>query len=345
MSSAFVGLCLSLCSLCIGFTALNIQRVAQRKENPRPMLNVCGVLLNVLVGPTDMAAYTFAPQSLLAPVGTLSLVLNLVAAPRLHGDPVTRKDTVATIVIVLGTAACLVFGAHGSTEGANNPGLRTMVCYTVAMATVCSGLASVLCHGKGGRRDAVANAALAGLLGSTTVVAGKRAGQAFGSGSVAMSALPLLCLAPAHLFVINRGMGRHSPVVFVPLNVAAGLVANISSGFLLYGESPKSWPHFACGLAALIGGVLSLATQGEEASPHASCLRRSASALERGVLHSSATSCTPLGDEGAASSSEGAQGAVEALGAEGAHESRPWTVGWLPRKRKPTWDSEKPKIV
>jgi len=342
MAVAF-GLILSLCSLCIGFTALNLQRVAQRRDNPRPALNMCGVLLNVLVGPTDMAAYTFAPQSLLAPVGTLSLVFNLVAAPRIHGDRVTRRDAMATALIVLGTAVCIVFGAHergghdgdGGPHGGHDedggPTMFAVVNYVVTVLLLGAALGSVLVRQRSsdGRADAAANAALAGLLGSTTVVAGKAVGHALASAepiSIAVSFIPLLCLAPTHLFVINRGMGRYSSVVFVPLNVAAGLLANIAVGFTLFGEHPESWPCFCAGVSILLGGVLSMALSGGD--PAAS------------EVHVSppATGGTPKNISGVAGGGASTPSLLDTAG--GALEFRRTRSG-----RKPSWSNEKPKVV
>jgi len=266
-----IGLCLSALSSLIGFTALNIQRHAQRPSQPRPRLNMCGVLLNLLVGPTDMLSYTFAPQSLVAPVGTLSLVLNLVAAPRLHGDVVTRRDAYATFFIILGTCLCIIFGADGGdAEGVDSPAVpdsSRMTTYIVAvlLAGACLTATLVKFSRKGGQIDIVANALFAGLLASSTVVAGKSIGAAVSAGfpfRIIRCLLTLAGLAPTHLYVLNRGMGRHSSVVFVPLNVAASLLANMLVGFSLYGEAPASPWCFACGASVLIAGVLCLAVGG-----------------------------------------------------------------------------------
>lgn len=266
--AVIVGLFCSAVSLLVGFTAINIQRHAQRRKNPCQVLNLCGVLLNLVVGPIDMTAYSLAPQSLLAPFGMLGLVLNLVAGPKLHEETVSRSDTLATLLIVLGSVICLTYGEHGAHDsegsaiaGGAAPSDSAMFHYVSIVGAISVALGVLLARLRqaGGHADAVANAVLAGVLGSTTVVAGKGIGEAVASGSwfrIVGSLLPLLVLAPLHLYVLNRGMGRHSTVVFVPLNAAAGLLANIFSGFLLYGESPDSAVHFGAGAALMVGGVL-----------------------------------------------------------------------------------------
>lgn len=299
-------------------------------------MNVAGVILNLFVGPMDMVSFTFAPQSLLAPVGTLSLVLNLVAAPRIHGDVVTARDAAATALIVFGTALCVVSGADGGdSEVGKDPAFgkptsSVFMCYVVLVGAVGAslGLALVRLHACGGHADALANASLAGLLGSTTVVAGKNIGDAVSlDGSVlrvVRAVIPLVALAPTHLYVLNRGMGRHSSVLFVPLNVAASLSANVLTGFFLYGEAP-TWPlAFLGGAAVLLSGVLALAAAGlqsrETPVPSASAMKLIASAAEKG-----------------ASPSEGA--AAAAPGTDPASGSG----GWF--SKKPAGSPEKPKDI
>merc|ERR1711965_1249207 len=65
----------------------------------------CGLL--------DMASFAFAPQSLLAPFGSLTLVLNLLVAAPLHGDAVAKSDLLSTFLVVSGVATCL---ANANTE-------------------------------------------------------------------------------------------------------------------------------------------------------------------------------------------------------------------------------------
>jgi len=269
--SVVIGLLLSVLSSLIGFTAQSLQRHAQNAKKKSQLLNIGGVILGLLPGPTDMVSFQFAPQSLLAPVGTLSLVLNLVVAPRLHGDEVTRRDAVSTVCIVLGTALCLVYGAHGSGDDEAaavdemGPASGVFVWYCVAVATLCSALGAFLASLRGdaggSKVEAAANALLAGVLASTTVVAGKCVGDALATKEILRivgAVVPLVMLAPTHLYSLNRGMGRCSSVIFMPLNLSSSLIANVSTGFLLYKDQPESLPHFAAGLVLILAGVLGL---------------------------------------------------------------------------------------
>ena len=71
------------------------------------MITTLGLVLASATGIVDMASFAFAPQSLLAPFGACTLVLNLILAPPLHGQQIRRVDLVSTALVVAGVATCL----------------------------------------------------------------------------------------------------------------------------------------------------------------------------------------------------------------------------------------------
>lgn len=147
-----------------------------------------------------------------------------------------------------------------------------------------------------------------------------------------------------HLYVLNRGLGRHSAVLFVPLNVAAGLLANVTAGFLLYGEAPVFPVQFALGITVLLSGVLCLAVAREAttmagdatASPPAK-LQRTVSAAERGDIGAAARLQAWFD---VASPDFAVEGLCEGI--------RRFSMHWVSRKmraRRSPWATQKPKNV
>ena len=61
-------------------------------------------------------SYSFAPQSLLAPLGAAQFVTNVVFAKLIHGAPVTRRAVGATAVIVLGLGLVVCFSPHNASD-------------------------------------------------------------------------------------------------------------------------------------------------------------------------------------------------------------------------------------
>lgn len=72
-----------------------------------------GMLTNTAAGPIlDMAAYSFAAQSLIGPFGGLDTIWNAALAPWLLKEKLTRSRLFACVVIFIGTVLSGVFGSH-----------------------------------------------------------------------------------------------------------------------------------------------------------------------------------------------------------------------------------------
>ena len=80
----------------------SLQRWATTRSNS--ILNLVGVIMSASCGLLDMASFSFAAQSLLAPFGALTLVINLLLAAPLHGDAVGRSDLLSTALVFSGVA-------------------------------------------------------------------------------------------------------------------------------------------------------------------------------------------------------------------------------------------------
>ena len=58
----------------------------------------------------DFAALGFAAQTIIAPLGSLTLVTNTFFAPYINGEKTTRRDMYSTLVIVAGSVVAVSFG-------------------------------------------------------------------------------------------------------------------------------------------------------------------------------------------------------------------------------------------
>mmetsp|Transcript_66918 Transcript_66918/g.199087 ORF Transcript_66918/g.199087 Transcript_66918/m.199087 type:complete len:281 (-) Transcript_66918:79-921(-) len=249
--------------------AENLQRFAQRPERPQFVLNAVGVLLQVVSAPMDAIAYTVAPQSTLAPVSMVGLLFNLLAAQRAHGDSLARRDIAATALIIVGAVSCMMHGAPSEDSSRSEPSTAAFASYVVCATLACSILAGMLVALREvrGSSDALVNAVLGGILGSMTVVAGKVVRAAFtapsaGFLSIVSTCLPTTVLVLVHLFVLNRGYGRHPLVFMSPVGGAAGLIANVAAGRFLYSEVPVAPLRFVSAVGLLCVGVLLFCLRG-----------------------------------------------------------------------------------
>ncbi|RIA93854.1 magnesium transporter NIPA-domain-containing protein [Glomus cerebriforme] len=70
---------------------------------------VFGFAIYVVGSLLTFVALQFAPQSLIAPLGAVSLVVNLLIAPILHKQKLTPWDIVGVIIIIIGSVVITVF--------------------------------------------------------------------------------------------------------------------------------------------------------------------------------------------------------------------------------------------
>lgn len=84
---------------------------ASMMRRPRWVIGITCVVVGSLA---DFAALGFAAQSLVATLGSLTLVSNVIIAPMLLNERVTREDYQATTLIVAGCALSVAFGQHES---------------------------------------------------------------------------------------------------------------------------------------------------------------------------------------------------------------------------------------
>lgn len=60
----------------------------------------------------DFAALAYGAQSVVAPLGSLTLVANVIIAPLFLGETITRSDLYSTMLIVAGCIVAVAFASH-----------------------------------------------------------------------------------------------------------------------------------------------------------------------------------------------------------------------------------------
>jgi drug/metabolite transporter (DMT)-like permease len=68
-----------------------------------------GILVFTIGNLCNFAAFNFAAQSLLAPLGSVSLIVNVILAPLLNGEIWTWKDILGIIFIISGSTIVVIF--------------------------------------------------------------------------------------------------------------------------------------------------------------------------------------------------------------------------------------------
>lgn len=233
-----IGVGLACLASVMNATGINLQRLAQRRGSAS--LNVLGVALATLCGVVDMVSFSFAPQSLLAPFGAVTLVVNLMLAPLLHGDAIYSLDLLSTALVMAGVATMLS-AASPSMRSWSLPELEGLLLrrpfhYWLMVQALMIGFASTVVLRGGSRRRSAAPcfAVIAGLFGGCTVLSAKLLSELLNGGAawprVALAAVSTGACALSQLLTLNAGVGRHSSLVVVPVFTATFVFVNAMGG-------------------------------------------------------------------------------------------------------------------
>ena len=107
----------------LDLTGIYADLETSREEDPAPISRaeqnrrfrrywIPGLLLVVSGAVCDFTALGFGAQSVVAPLGSLTLVMNMGFAQILHGEVLTKKDMIATTFIIIGCVFAVAFASH-----------------------------------------------------------------------------------------------------------------------------------------------------------------------------------------------------------------------------------------
>jgi len=180
-----------------------------------------GIFLVSIIDPIfDLSAYTFAAQSIIAPCAGMIIVWNVMLAPIVLKERLTRTRLVAAAIVTLGTVCTGMFGNHDEFEYRLEDYIelftRPAACSFYFCFLVCCGLAaSKYVHGDRTQRATIM-AGLGGALAGNTYPT-KAAVELF------------MCLLPRHEAVVgctpNPFLSSVAPYYFVLLAVVLACTA------------------------------------------------------------------------------------------------------------------------
>ncbi len=70
---------------------------------------IVGLILQIVGAMMDFSALSVAPASVVAPLGSLTLVTNVCLAPIMHNEKLSNITIIATSLIIVGTITSVIF--------------------------------------------------------------------------------------------------------------------------------------------------------------------------------------------------------------------------------------------
>lgn len=240
--------------------------------------------------PLQVLAFSLASQSIVGPLGAVTLLLTQVIGPRfLEKETVSRLDFAAGLIITVGVMVTSAFGVHAETEYELDDLKElwkvpvTVVVQVLAFLSIFLAVAAVkspLRRYVSARASPLLFAYIAGAIGGQQNILFKGASEILSSQIAGTSnsfgdepflslvwILAVIGLAVTQVSYLNQGLARYDAVFFGPLYAAMLVLCATVFGMIYFLETkcfePLNWAMFSLGFVAALLGVL-LLTHGKD---------------------------------------------------------------------------------
>lgn len=297
----WLGVTLSLCGSLCSALGLACQRLSHKRNNELPpeqqvrssrqWLNLLGVFLLFIESLFDLASFGFAPASILSCMGAMTLVFNMMLAPAICGETVSKRDIGVNTIVFVGTIISVWFGPHATPDYDLDQLLSffldarfiiyaiLLISWVVALMFVWFSLKDIdQPRGRFTKMDRLTRTrllrftypALAGSIGGNTAVYAKASielvkttikgnNQFKFGGTYFMIALMIVCVV-AQLKFLNGGLKRYESLYVVPVYQVFWITCGVLGALFYFNEvaaiSKKDLGLFCLGAIISIFGIL-----------------------------------------------------------------------------------------
>jgi len=299
--SFIIGISLAIMAAISNNLGVNLQKLAWTKKQSGSstvkryrFIWLGGMSGIILASVFDFVALAFAPQSVIAPLGSLTMVMNACIAPYMHGEKLPKVVLLATVIIVSGCATAVASANHDNiicdfggifAFYLTAQSIVYFIFVTVLFCSVCLFIRRAERILQEFKQDSdeyqkifkfhrVSYALVAGLLGGQSVVFARAIGLMFqasaqGDGIFLIHVqtygilLGLIISIFIQMLYLNKGLSRFESTYNVPVFTGTFIVTVATAGGVVYGEfdgfTPLQAALFPIGVLMCIFGVFLLA--------------------------------------------------------------------------------------
>jgi hypothetical protein len=285
---------------------LNLQKLAWTKKQSNVIRGsvyrtywLLGMAFIVLASIFDFVALAFGPQSVIAPLGSLTMVANAFIAPWMHKEKLHPSVIKATVIIIIGCSMSVAAASHSNNicdvDSLFNLYLTNrFALYVLMLACIIGGIMMFIKRAEGYKNELgedseayqkvfryhrISYAAVSGIFGAQSVlfartvdllfVGSTRGGRIFlaypGTYMVVFSLVACIFL---QIYWLNQGLARFESLYNVPIFTSTWIVGTVLGGGIFYGEfsqfSVAQAILFPLGIILCCVGVFFLAQGTEE---------------------------------------------------------------------------------
>eukprot|EP00929_Paragymnodinium_shiwhaense_P009055 TRINITY_DN113091_c0_g1_i1.p1 TRINITY_DN113091_c0_g1~~TRINITY_DN113091_c0_g1_i1.p1 ORF type:complete len:402 (+),score=41.25 TRINITY_DN113091_c0_g1_i1:87-1292(+) len=301
-----LGVALAVLGASLISLGLNVQKLSVLKNGALPAeqqrlyyrqcLWQAGFSLFLLGNVLNFLAMGFAPASVLAPLGSVSIAANAVFARLILGEVFTCHDFIATFIIMVGAVIVVCCSPDGDPPALEPLEMLLLWIKPLFAAWFCAcGACCIVVHRRYIRDNmdlvekdckassdsnhgetALAFSYISALYGCLAFLCSKSIAELYKEAASVTTAniIPSVVLlaglargATQQVHWLNRGLNASNALLVLPAYYAFGIVLQVTSGMIFFSESPSQPLWFLFGLATTLAGVyqLALRTVGDNA--------------------------------------------------------------------------------
>ena len=260
MATWIFGLILGFFAIFIKVLGTNLQKLSHRNEERTYFRNihwVSGMALIAIGSIMDMVALTLAPQSMIASLGGLTLVVNIAIAKLLLGETMRKLQYGTTLIIMIGTTLTVIYAPR--TEAENDiKQIKEMyessrfIVYIITvsiMITLIRGLNFMLKKSDTHKKlRSILIPISSGAIAGQNMFFGKTFGkliifsiennttELFSDYIIYLNVIALVFALVSHIKWFNEALKEFSSTLVVPINKSIWIVISIVAGILVMGE-------------------------------------------------------------------------------------------------------------
>ncbi|BGP19808.1 hypothetical protein JCM10213v2_007939 [Rhodosporidiobolus nylandii] len=219
----------------------------------------------------NFLAYGFAPPSVVAPLGLVTLVANVFLAPAIVGEPFRRKDLLGVAIAILG-GATVVYASRSSDKKPTPDELlaaisRPLFIVYASISSAAIAFLAYLSRTKWGDRFVIIDLSLCALAGAFTVLSTKALSSFLNLSPVlffkSWLTYPVLAVliftAILQVNFVNKSLQRFESRIVIPIQYCTFALSTIVGSAVLYrdfeGVALPSLVNFVFGCLICGGGV------------------------------------------------------------------------------------------
>jgi hypothetical protein len=290
-----LGILLAIFANFVQNTGVNLQKYSHTKNEENHNYNyvtdkiwLSGLILNVLGALCELSSLAFAPQSIIAPIGAISILINMTYGKFLHNDTIHRKMYISTGIILVGSIISIICAPKREYVQTSQDVYDlfqnvNFICYIIFFPLLVILLNLYVIKYNTPRRQRLIYPMLSGLAGGMNVLFAKSLSKLVffyiedynklikNSGLKHFITFLFICAVAAcsflHIRWLNTGLKKFSTLYIYPLNKAVWIISSILGGIIVFQEfrdfnnEPVKATFFSFGILIMFFGIFKISTE------------------------------------------------------------------------------------